>query len=176
MHRHLLLILDGFGIAEDPSVSAIEAADTPYLDSLFERYPHSTLQASGLAVGLPEGQMGNSEVGHTNLGAGRVVYQEITRIDKDIDEGGFYENAVLREAVAHVMANGSRLHLMGLFSDGGVHSHLRHLSPMLDLAGREGLDDVVVHAFDDEARGFYDLELLWGDASKVTWQPASSDR
>ncbi len=148
-NRHLLLILDGFGIAEDPSVSAIDAAEKPYLDSLFARYPHSTLQASGLAVGLPEGQMGNSEVGHMNLGAGRVVYQEITRIDKDIAEGGFFENAVMREAVAHVMANESRLHLMGLFSDGGVHSHLRHLYPILDLAKREGLDDVIVHAFTD---------------------------
>jgi 2,3-bisphosphoglycerate-independent phosphoglycerate mutase len=150
-HRHLLLILDGFGIAEDPSVSAIEAADTPFLDGLFAQYPHSTLEASGLAVGLPEGQMGNSEVGHMNLGAGRVVYQEITRVDKDIEEGGFFENAVMREAVARVMANGSRLHLMGLFSDGGVHSHLRHLYAILDLAAREGLgpDDVVVHAFTD---------------------------
>ena len=148
-NRHLLLILDGFGIAEDPSVSAIDAASKPFLDSLFARYPHSTLQASGLAVGLPEGQMGNSEVGHMNLGAGRVVYQEITRIDKDIAEGTFFENAVMRKAIAHVMANGTRLHLMGLFSSGGVHSHLRHLYPLLDLAKREGLDDVIVHAFTD---------------------------
>jgi 2,3-bisphosphoglycerate-independent phosphoglycerate mutase len=150
-HRHLLLILDGFGIADDPSVSAIDHAEKPFLDGLFEQHPHSTLEASGLPVGLPEGQMGNSEVGHMNLGAGRVVYQEITRIDKDIEEGGFYENAVLREAVAHAMANDARLHVMGLFSDGGVHSHLRHLYALLELAKREGLgrDDVVVHAFTD---------------------------
>ncbi|MEP0546436.1 MAG: 2,3-bisphosphoglycerate-independent phosphoglycerate mutase [Rhodothermales bacterium] len=148
-NRHLLLILDGFGIAEDPSVSAIDAASTPFLDGLFARYPHSTLQASGLAVGLPEGQMGNSEVGHMNLGAGRVIYQEITRIDKDIAEETFFENVVMREAIAHATANESRLHLMGLFSDGGVHSHLRHLYPLLDLAKREGLDDVIVHAFTD---------------------------
>ena len=97
-NRHLLLILDGFGIAEDPSVSAIDAASKPFLDSLFASTRTRRLQASGRAVGLPEGQMGNSEVGHMNLGAGRVVYQEITRIDKDIAEGSFFENAVMREA------------------------------------------------------------------------------
>ena len=150
-HRHLLLILDGFGIAEDPSVSAIAAAETPFLDGLFAQYPHSTLEASGLAVGLPEGQMGNSEVGHMNLGAGRVVYQEITRIDKAIADGEFFENDVLREAAQHAKKNGTRLHLMGLFSDGGVHSHVRHLYALLEIAKREGLgrDDVIVHAFTD---------------------------
>jgi len=150
-HRHLLLILDGFGIAEDPSVSAIDHAEKPYLDSLFEQYPHSTLEASGLAVGLPEGQMGNSEVGHMNLGAGRVVYQEITRIDKAIEDGEFFDNEVLKTAAQHAKDDGSVLHLMGLFSDGGVHSHLRHLYGLLKLAKREGLDaeQVVVHAFTD---------------------------
>lgn len=147
--RHLLLILDGYGIAEDPSVSAIAAARTPYLDGLFARYPHATLQASGRAVGLPEGQMGNSEVGHMNLGAGRVVYQDITRIDLAVEEETFFANETLRAAIAHVQARGSRLHTMGLFSDGGVHSHLRHLYPLLDLARREGLGDVIVHAFTD---------------------------
>ncbi len=148
---HLLLILDGYGIAEDPSVSAIDAAATPYLDSLFERYPHATLEASGRAVGLPEGQMGNSEVGHTNLGAGRVVYQEITRIDRDIEEGAFLGNEEAASAARHAKANGSVLHLMGLFSGGGVHSHLRHLYALLELAKHEGLgpDQVVVHAFTD---------------------------
>jgi 2,3-bisphosphoglycerate-independent phosphoglycerate mutase len=150
-HRHLLLILDGFGIAEDPSVSAIDHAKKPYLDSLFEQYPHSTLQASELAVGLPEGQMGNSEVGHMNLGAGRVVYQEITRIDKAIEDGEFFDNDVLKAAAQHAKDNDANLHFMGLFSDGGVHSHLRHLYGLLKLAKREGLDaeQVVVHAFTD---------------------------
>ena len=118
--KHLLLILDGYGIAEDPSVSAVDAAATPFLDGLFATAATSTLEASGRAVGLPAGQMGNSEVGHLNLGAGRVVYQDITRIDKAIEDGTMMENAALRAAVQHAQANGSRLHLMGLVSDGGV--------------------------------------------------------
>ena len=149
--RHLLLILDGYGIATDPSVSAIDQAKKPFLDGLFATYPHARLQASGKAVGLPEGQMGNSEVGHMNLGAGRVVYQEITRIDKAIEDGEFFENEVLVEAARHAKRNGSKLHLMGLFSDGGVHASLDHLFALLELAKREGLepDQVCVHAFTD---------------------------
>jgi len=149
--KHLLLILDGYGIAEDPSVSAIDAARKPFLDRLFATYPHSTLEASGRAVGLPAGLMGNSEVGHMNLGAGRVVYQEITRIDKAIEDGAFFENDVLRAAARHAKANDTRLHLLGLLSDGGVHAHLDHLVALLDLAKREGLgaEQVVVHAFTD---------------------------
>ena len=151
MRKHLLLILDGYGIAEDPSVSAIDAARKPYLDHLFATYPHSTLEASGRAVGLPEGQMGNSEVGHMNLGAGRVVDQDITRIDKAIEDGSFFGNDVLRDAVNHAKTNGSTLHLLGLFSDGGVHSHIDHLFAVLELGKREGLegDRVVLHAFTD---------------------------
>ena len=149
--RHILLILDGFGIAEDRSVSAIDSARKPFIDSLFASYPHSTLEASGLAVGLPEGQMGNSEVGHMNLGAGRVVYQEITRIDKDIKEGTFFVNEALVAAARHAKANHTKLHLFGCFSDGGVHSSLNHLFALLELARREGLEagQVLVHAFTD---------------------------
>lgn len=149
--RHLLLILDGWGLPEDPSVSAIEAADTPFVDRLFEEYPHGILKASGLEVGLPEGQMGNSEVGHTNLGAGRVVYQEILRISKAIEEGSFFENEALVEAARHARSNDRKLHLMGCFSDGGVHSHLEHLYGLLELARREGFapGQVCVHAFTD---------------------------
>lgn len=149
--RHLLLILDGYGIAEDPSVSAIDHAKKPYLDYLFSTYPHARLEASGRAVGLPEGQMGNSEVGHMNLGAGRVVYQEITRIDKAIEDGEFFRNEVLLDAVRHARENGTRLHLIGLFSDGGVHSSIHHLYALLQLAAQEGLqnDQVYVHAFTD---------------------------
>src|SRR5688572_2904201 len=134
MPRHLLLILDGYGIAEDPSVSAIDAARKPFLDSLFARYPHGTLEASGRAVGLPKGLMGNSEVGHMNLGAGRVVDQEITRIDKSIEGGDFFGNPALREAVQHAAARGTTLHLLGLVSDGGVHSSLDHVLALLELA------------------------------------------
>jgi len=149
--RHLLVILDGYGIAEDPSVSAIDHARKPFLDYLFATYPHATLKASGLAVGLPEGQMGNSEVGHLNLGAGRVVYQEITRIDKEIEEGTFFTNEVLVRAARHAREHNTRLHLMGCFSDGGVHASLNHLFALLELARREGLrpEQVCVHAFTD---------------------------
>ena len=149
--RHILIILDGYGIADNPEVSAIDRARKPFLDELFAKYPHARLKASGEAVGLPEGQMGNSEVGHMNLGAGRVVYQEITRIDKSIREGDFYENDVLVAAARHARENDSKLHLMGLFSDGGVHASLDHLEALLELAKREGLqqDQVFVHAFTD---------------------------
>ena len=151
IRKHLLLILDGYGIADDPSVSAIEAARKPFLDSLFAQYPHSTLEASGRAVGLPVGQMGNSEVGHMNLGAGRVVDQEITRIDKRVEDGSFFANRTLVEAAQYAVERESRLHLMGLFSDGGVHAHLDHLYALLELAKRQGLakEDVIVHAFTD---------------------------
>ncbi|MDX1439747.1 MAG: 2,3-bisphosphoglycerate-independent phosphoglycerate mutase [Rubricoccaceae bacterium] len=151
MNKHILIILDGYGIAEDPAVSAIDAARKPFLDSLFARYPHSTLDASGRAVGLPQGQMGNSEVGHMNLGAGRVVDQDITRIDKAIEDGSFFENEVLIETMRHALDNKSRLHLMGLVSDGGVHSHINHLVALLELAKRGGLgkDQVIVHVFTD---------------------------
>lgn len=151
MNRHLLLILDGYGIAEDATVSAMTHAKKPFLDKLFASYPHATLEASGLAVGLPDGQMGNSEVGHMNLGAGRVVYQDITRIDKAIRERVFYQNTVLRAAAAHAKANDGKLHLFGLFSDGGVHASFDHLFALLQLAKDEGLaaDQVCVHAFTD---------------------------
>ena len=149
--KHILMILDGYGIAVNPEVSAIDHADKPFLDSLFARYPHSTLEASGLAVGLPKGQMGNSEVGHMNLGAGRVVYQDITRIDKAIDGNDFFENDVLLAAARSAKQRGKSLHFMGLFSDGGVHSELGHLYALLRLANQEGLksDQVFVHAFTD---------------------------
>jgi 2,3-bisphosphoglycerate-independent phosphoglycerate mutase len=149
--RHILIILDGYGIAEDISVSAIDAARKPFLDDVFARYPDSTLEASGLAVGLPEGQMGNSEVGHMNLGSGRVVYQDITRIDKAIADGSFFENEILLQAVRQASNVEAKLHLMGLFSDGGVHSHSDHLTALLTLAKEHGLerDKVCLHAFTD---------------------------
>ena len=149
--KHLLLILDGYGIAQDNAVSAIHSAKKPFLDSLFSTYPHATLQASGLSVGLPEGQMGNSEVGHMNLGAGRIVYQDITRIDKAIEEGSFFENTVLLNAAQHAVNNNSKIHFLGCFSDGGVHSTLSHLYALLRLCKTAGLKQgqVCVHAFTD---------------------------
>ena len=148
---HLLLILDGYGIAEDTSVSAVDAADTPFLDDLFARYPHGTLDASGRAVGLPAGQMGNSEVGHMNLGAGRVVFQDITRIDVAIEDGSFFETPALTDAARHAVESGGSFHLMGLLSDGGVHAHVAHVEALLELAKREGVpaERVALHAFTD---------------------------
>lgn len=148
--NNMLLILDGYGINEDPGcVNAIKKAKTPNLDKLFASYPNTIIKASGLAVGLPEGQMGNSEVGHLNIGAGRVVYQELTRISKAIDDGDFFENPVLLEAMDYALANNSALHLMGLLSDGGVHSHLDHLFALIRLAKDKGLNKVYVHGFLD---------------------------
>jgi len=138
----ILIILDGWGINPGIEGNAIANADTPVMDYLMEKYPHSTLEASGKAVGLPPGQMGNSEVGHLNLGSGRVVYQDITRIDKSIKDGDFFSNKVLTDAVEHVLTNGSSLHLMGLLSDGGVHSHIEHLSGLLKMAKNAGLEQV----------------------------------
>jgi 2,3-bisphosphoglycerate-independent phosphoglycerate mutase len=143
--RACLVVLDGWGLAEPGPGNAIEQADTPVFDELWRTYPHSTLTAWGPAVGLPEGQMGNSEVGHLNLGAGAVVKQDLTRIDDAIEEGSFFENEVLREA-CHA---GPRLHLLGLVSAGGVHASMKHLRALLELAEREGAEDVVVHAFTD---------------------------
>ncbi len=144
----LLCILDGFGIAPKEG-NAIEAANTPNLDKIFAENPSTAIGASGMDVGLPEGQMGNSEVGHTNIGAGRVVYQELTRITKAIKDGDFFENEALCKAVDNCVANGTALHLIGLLSDGGVHSHNTHMYGILELAKRKGLEEVYVHAFLD---------------------------
>lgn len=144
----MLVILDGWGIAINPAVSAIERARTPFVDSLYT-YPNTTLDASGLAVGLPEGQMGNSEVGHMNLGAGRVVYQDLVRINKDIEDGPFFDNPVLQDALTRARASGRPLHVMGLLSDGGVHSHIGHFKALAEAAHRAGVARVNVHAFTD---------------------------
>ena len=145
----MLMILDGFGIAPKSEGNAVEAANKPNFDKLIANYPHTQLEACGLEVGLPEGQMGNSEVGHLNIGAGRVVYQELTRITKEIKEGTFFTNEALTLAVNNAKKNDSALHLMGLLSDGGVHSHIDHVKGLLMLAKEAGLNKVFVHAFMD---------------------------
>ncbi|HXE95410.1 MAG TPA: 2,3-bisphosphoglycerate-independent phosphoglycerate mutase [Dongiaceae bacterium] len=145
----LLMILDGWGINRNPAHNAVALAKTPNLTKLLSDYPHAEISTSGMAVGLPEGQMGNSEVGHLNLGAGRVVYQELTRITKAILDGDFFTNPVLLDCIAGVKASGGRLHLSGLLSDGGVHSHNTHLYALLELARREGLTEVFVHCLLD---------------------------
>jgi 2,3-bisphosphoglycerate-independent phosphoglycerate mutase len=140
-----LVILDGWGLAEDGPGNAISLADTPVFDALWSEHPHTTLTAKGEAVGLPEGQMGNSEVGHLNLGAGAIVPQDLARIDKAAEDGSLAENEVLREA----LADAPRVHLIGLVSTGGVHSSDRHLKALVEIAGHAGVEDLVVHAFTD---------------------------
>lgn len=144
----MLMILDGFGLRAETAGNAIAAARTPNFDRLWAEWPHATLGASGLDVGLPDGQMGNSEVGHTNIGAGRIVYQELTRITKAIQDGGFFSNPALNAAIDALDPDGT-LHLMGLLSDGGVHSHNTHLYALLELAHRRGVRRVAVHSFLD---------------------------
>lgn len=143
------MILDGWGIATNPKVSAIDAAKTPFINSLYQKYPHSKLEASGLAVGLPEGQMGNSEVGHMNLGAGRVVYQNLVRINKAVKENTLGQEPELEKAFNYAKENNKSVHFMGLVSDGGVHAHIEHLKSLLSTAQEAGLSKVFVHAFTD---------------------------
>src|SRR5689334_7150266 len=130
----LLMILDGWRIATNKAVSAIDQAKTPFICSLYTKYPHSKLQASELAVELPKGQMGNSEVGHMNIGAGRIVYQDLVRINKAVEEKELDDNPVLLEAFAYAKSNGKNIHLIGLLSDGGVHSHIGHLKGICTIA------------------------------------------
>lgn len=143
----VLTIMDGFGYTPNMEGNAIALAGTPHLDAISEKYPHTLIEASGLDVGLPRGQMGNSEVGHTNIGAGRVVYQDLTRVTKAIEDGDFFENPALVAAMEN--AKDKSLHILGLLSDGGVHSHIDHLKALLDMAKRNSLTRVYVHAFTD---------------------------
>lgn len=145
----MLMILDGYGYNKNTDGNAVFAAKTPVMDKLLKECPNTLINASGMDVGLPEGQMGNSEVGHTNIGAGRIVYQELTRITKSISDGDFFKNSALTAAVDNCKRNNSALHLLGLLSDGGVHSHISHLFAALELAKKEGLKKVFVHGFTD---------------------------
>ncbi len=145
----LLCIMDGFGMNSSKEGNAVSMAKTPNLDKIFKEYPNVSLDASGLAVGLPDGQMGNSEVGHTNIGAGRIVYQELTRITKAINDGDFFENEELIAACENCKKHNSALHIMGLLSDGGVHSHNGHIYGIVEMAKRAGLSKVYLHCFLD---------------------------
>ena len=144
-----LIIMDGFGLANASDDNAVSLAQTPVLDRLFREYANTTLSASGLDVGLPDGQMGNSEVGHTNIGGGRVVFQDLPRISRAIDDGSFFKNEAYNKAMDNCLKNGSSLHLYGLLSDGGVHSHIQHLFALLQMAKDKGLERVYVHCFLD---------------------------
>ena len=188
-HKAILVIMDGHGIAPAGPGNAVTTANTPNLDRLYREFPTSRLQASGLFVGLPDGQMGNSEVGHLNLGAGRVVYQDITRIDKAIKDGSFTQNTVLKNAFESARKTGSRVHMLGLLSDGGVHSHIRHLKALLNMAKKAGVPDVTVHAFmdgrdtpPDSGIGYIEdldsfiRELGFGEIGTVTGRYYAMDR
>jgi 2,3-bisphosphoglycerate-independent phosphoglycerate mutase len=145
----ILVIMDGWGLGKVKSADAIQNANTPFVSSLYSKYPNTTLVTCGEAVGLPDGQMGNSEVGHLNLGAGRIVYQELQRINVTIRDSEFSQNTILLNAIRHAKTNAKPLHLLGLVSDGGVHSHINHLKAIIDLCYRENLTDVFIHAFTD---------------------------
>jgi 2,3-bisphosphoglycerate-independent phosphoglycerate mutase len=145
----ILMILDGWGHSPDPNVSAIDNANTPFIDNLYKNYAHATLRTDGLNVGLPEGQMGNSEVGHINLGAGRIVYQELTRINLAVQNNTFVKEQVIQDAFHYAKENGKNVHFLGLLSDGGVHSHTSHLKGLITAAESYGLENIFIHAFTD---------------------------
>ena len=145
----VLMILDGYGLNEDTKGNGIAEANTPVMDSLTKEYPYVQGKASGLDVGLPDGQMGNSEVGHLNMGAGRIVYQDLTKITKSIKDGDFFSNPALLAAFDNAKNNDSSVHLMGLVSDGGVHSHIEHIYGLLEMSKQQGVAKVYVHCFLD---------------------------
>ncbi|HMG88562.1 MAG TPA: 2,3-bisphosphoglycerate-independent phosphoglycerate mutase [Chryseolinea sp.] len=174
----LLMILDGWGIAKNKAVSAIDNAKTPFINSLYPKYPNSKLEASGLAVGLPAGQMGNSEVGHMNIGAGRVIYQDLVRVNKAVEEKELDKNSVLLDALAYAKKNNKSVHYMGLLSDGGVHSHIEHLKGLITIASNNGIKNLFVHAFTDgrdtDPKGGYDyIKDVVDHLSKTTGALAS---
>src|SRR5690606_30946718 len=148
-HKAILIILDGWGHGQNPEVSAIAQANTPFVDSLYKKYPNAELITHGLDVGLPEGQMGNSEVGHLNIGAGRVVYQELAKINKAIADKTLHSNPVLLRALQFARNHKKAVHFFGLLSDGGVHSHIDHLKALCDITQDQGLENVFIHAFTD---------------------------
>ncbi|MGM9843638.1 MAG: 2,3-bisphosphoglycerate-independent phosphoglycerate mutase, partial [Muribaculaceae bacterium] len=147
--KALLMILDGWGIGNHSKSDVISVTPTPYWDYLLANYPHSELQASGENVGLPDGQMGNSEVGHLNIGAGRVLYQDLVKINKAVKDGSILENPEIKRAFSYAKENGKAIHFMGLTSDGGVHSSLEHLFALCDIAKKYNLQDVFIHCFMD---------------------------
>ena len=144
-----LIIMDGFGLRDEVQGNAVKSAPTPVLDKLFAEHPTSRLSASGLDVGLPVGQMGNSEVGHTNIGAGRVVFQDLPRITKAIEDGSFFQNPAYRKAMTAAKEQGTAVHIFGLLSDGGVHSHITHMEAAVKMAAELGCPRICVHCFLD---------------------------
>lgn len=187
--KAILVILDGWGLGNDPSVSALDQANTPFMDQLMNQFPHTTLQASGLAVGLPDGQMGNSEVGHMNLGAGRVVYQNLVKLNMAVENHSLGKNPVIQEAFEYAKNNNKDVHFIGLVSDGGVHSHINHLKGLLSSANDFGLhENVYVHAFTDgrdcdphSGKGFIEdllqhMKISTGKLASITGRYYAMDR
>lgn len=184
----LLMILDGWGITQDPTVSAIAQANTPFIDSLFEKYPHAQLLTHGMNVGLPDGQMGNSEVGHMNLGAGRIVYQDLAKINMAVKNGTLNNEPELQKAFQYAKSHNKNVHFLGLLSNGGVHSHIDHLKGLLNAAQNDGLENVYVHAFTDgrdvdprSGKGFIEeleshLEKTGGKLASVIGRYYAMDR
>src|ERR1017187_9759338 len=173
-----LIILDGWGMGDGSKSDAIANAKTPFVNSLYKKYPWSTLLTSGENVGLPEGQMGNSEVGHLNIGAGRIVYQDFAKINREIREKTLDQNPVLLDAFAYAKKNKRDLHFIGLLSEGGVHSHQQHLFRLCELAATEGLDNVFIHAFldgrdTDPKSGLASVETLEDSLKNSTGKLAS---
>ncbi|MDI9355913.1 MAG: 2,3-bisphosphoglycerate-independent phosphoglycerate mutase [Chitinophagaceae bacterium] len=174
----ILIILDGWGIATKPQYSAIDNAKTPFINSLYKTYPHSKLEASGLSVGLPDGQMGNSEVGHMNIGAGRIVYQDLVKINLEIENGGLENNPILQNTFQYVKKKNTHIHIMGLVSDGGVHSHIHHLKSLISYAHKANITKIFIHAFTDgrdtdPKSGQVFLEDLENHLRKTTGEIAS---
>ena len=151
----ILTILDGVGLRSEKKGNAFKEANTPNFDYLWNNYPHCQLRASGEAVGIPEGQMGNSEVGHTNIGAGRVVYQSLVKINNSIKNGTFYTNESFLKAIENCKKNNSNLHIIGLVSDGGIHSHINHLIELLELCKKESFERVYIHALLDGTQNLW---------------------
>src|SRR6187402_2972343 len=147
--KTILVIMDGWGLGKVKSSDAIQNANVPFVTSLYSKYPNTTLVTCGEDVGLPDGQMGNSEVGHLNLGAGRIVYQELQRINVAVRDGEFYTNEIMLQSIRYARDNNKPLHLLGLVSNGGVHSHINHLKAITSLCQAEGLSNVLIHAFTD---------------------------
>lgn len=185
----VLVILDGYGISDKKEGNAVCKANTVNIDRILKSYPNTSLYASGLKVGLPEGQMGNSEVGHLNIGAGRIIYQELTRITKEIEDGNFFNNESLNAAIDNCLKNKSNLHVMGLVSDGGVHSHINHLKAVIKLAKDRGVGTTLVHCFMDgrdvsptSGAGYmeellsYMKEISYGEVSTISGRYYSMDR
>src|SRR5689334_9372961 len=177
-NKAILIIMDGWGLGKVKTSDAIQNAKTPFVSSLYGKYPHTTLTTCGEAVGLPDGQMGNSEVGHLNLGAGRIVYQELQRINVAVREGELATNASLLESIGYAKENKKPLHLLGLVSDGGVHSHINHLKAILDICREKGLKEVFIHAFTDgrdcdPKSGLGFIKQLEAHASKTVGRIAS---